>query len=64
MELLELNAMLKSPKIDIPFVRREVSASGANYQWLQKHIGDRNKDLPARLKVLLCLKEKVVINSN
>lgn len=49
----ELNELLKSPKIDIPVFRREVTVTGANYQWLQKHIQTRNKNLDSRVLELL-----------
>lgn len=51
----ELNDLLKSPKIDIPAYRREVTVTGANYHWLQKHIQTRNKNLDNRVLELLDL---------
>lgn len=49
----ELNALLKDPRIDIPPFRREVTATGANYNWLRKHITARNKNLDPKVIELL-----------
>lgn len=48
-----LNELLKDPKIDLPAFRREVTITGANYLWLQKHIQTRNKGLDKRVLELL-----------
>lgn len=57
-ELEELNGLLTDKKIDIPEFRRSVSASGNNYQWLQRNIMIRNPGISARLKNLLGMKDK------
>lgn len=49
----ELNTLLKDPKIDLPAFRREVTTTGANYLWLQKHIQTRNRSLDRRVLELL-----------
>lgn len=54
-ELQELNQILKKTKLGIPEFRRNVSSSGANYQWLQKVLRNR-EEIPSRLKELLNLK--------
>jgi hypothetical protein len=55
-ELEELNILLCDKKIDIPEVRRSVTASGNNYQWLQRNIMIRNPNISDRLKNLLGMK--------
>ena len=57
-ELEELNGLLTDKKIDIPEFRRSVTASGNNYQWLQRNITIRNPGISDRLKVLLSMKVK------
>jgi hypothetical protein len=52
-QLEELNRLLKSKTLDLPDFRRDISPSGNNYNWLQRNIGIRNKDLEPRLKELL-----------
>ncbi len=52
-ELNELNVLLKTEKLDLPDFRKEVSASGCNYSWLQKNIGKKNPKVSQRLKTLL-----------
>ena len=54
-KVAELNELLRDPKIDIPAFRREVTVTGANYLWLQKHIQIRNKSLDKRVLELLDL---------
>lgn len=49
----ELNTLLKNPEIDIPPFRREVTYTGANYNWLRKHITTRNKNLDPKVIELL-----------
>lgn len=58
-ELEELNGLLTDKKIDIPEFRRSVTASGNNYQWLQRNILIRNPNISDRLKNLLGMKVKV-----
>lgn len=60
-ELEELNCLLADKKIDIPEFRRNVSASGNNYQWLQRNILIRNPNINDRLKNLLGIKVKATI---
>jgi hypothetical protein len=55
-QIAEINTHLASPKIDIPPFRREVTITGGNVQWLQKHLTKNNPKLPARLTELLGLK--------
>ena len=57
-ELKELNGLLTDKKIDIPEFRRSVTASGNNYQWLQRNILIRNPNISDRLKNLLGMKVK------
>ena len=57
-ELEELNGLLTDKKIDIPEFRRSVTASGNNYQWLQRNILIRNPNISDRLKNLLGMKVK------
>ena len=57
-ELEELNGLLTDKKIDIPEFRRSVTASGNNYQWLQRNILIRNPNISDRLKNLLGIKVK------
>ncbi len=57
-ELEELNGLLTDKKIDIPEFRRSVTASGNNYQWLQRNILIRNPNTSDRLKNLLGMKVK------
>lgn len=57
-ELEELNGLLADKKIDIPEFRRSVTASGNNYQWLQRNILIRNPKISDRLKNLLGMKVK------
>ena len=57
-ELEELNGLLTDKKIDIPEFRRSVTASGNNYQWLQRNITIRNPGISDRLKMLLSMKVK------
>lgn len=57
-ELEELNGLLTDKKIDIPEFRRSVTASGNNYQWLQRNILIRNPNISNRLKNLLGMKVK------
>lgn len=57
-ELEELNGLLTDKKIDIPEFRRSVTASGNNYQWLQRNILIRNPNINDRLKNLLGMKVK------
>lgn len=57
-ELEELNGFLADKKIDIPEFRRSVTASGNNYQWLQRNILIRNPKISDRLKNLLGMKVK------
>lgn len=57
-ELEELNVLLGDNKIDIPEFRRSVTASGNNYQWLQRNILIRNPNISVRLKNLLGMKVK------
>ena len=52
MLLDELNQLLKSKELDLPFHKREVSRSGNNLSWLNKHAEQRNT-LSPRLKELL-----------
>ena len=52
-EIEELNRLLSDPKINLPDFRKEVTNTGANYSWLQKHVQTRNKDLDPRLLQLL-----------
>jgi hypothetical protein len=53
-DLEELNTLLHNRKIKIPDFRRTVSPSGANYQWLQKHLMIFNQEVvSSRLKELL-----------
>ena len=59
-ELEELNGLLTDKKIDIPEFRRSVTASGNNYQWLQRNILIRNPNISDRLKNLLGMKVKAV----
>lgn len=58
MELDELNSLLADKNIDIPEFRRSVTASGNNYQWLQRNILIRNPGINDRLKNLLGMKIK------
>ncbi len=57
-ELEELNGLLTDKKIDIPEFRRSVTASGNNYQGLQRNILIRNPNISDRLKNLLGMKVK------
>ena len=57
-ELEELNGLLTDKKIDLPEFRRSVTASGNNYQWLQRNILIRNPNISDRLKNLLGMKVK------
>ena len=59
-ELEELNSLLGDKKIDIPEFRRSVTASGNNYQWLQRNIMIRNPNISDRLKSLLGMKVKAM----
>ena len=52
-ELEELNNFLRTSKLDLPSHRKEVLPNGSNFQWLQKNIEKRNKNIPDRLKELL-----------
>ena len=61
MELEELNGLLTNKKIDIPEFRRSVTASGNNYQWLQRNILIRNPNISDRLKNLLGMKVKAAV---
>jgi hypothetical protein len=54
-KLATLNTLLKSKDLDIPDVRREVHKSGANLEWLRKHITKRNQNVPEELTELLAL---------
>ena len=56
-ELVELNTLLKNRKLDLPDFRREVGASGSNYQWLQRNIKIRNPDINPELNKLLGFKK-------
>ena len=60
-ELEELNGLLADKKIDIPEFRRSVTASGNNYQWLQRNILIRNPNISDRLKNLLGMKVKAAV---
>ena len=60
-ELEELNGLLTDKKIDIPKFRRSVTASGNNYQWLQRNILIRNPNISERLKNLLGMKVKAAV---
>lgn len=42
-KLERLNVLLRNSNIDVPDFRRTVTESGANYEWLKKHILVRNK---------------------
>jgi len=57
-QLVELNTLLKSQKLDLPSFRREVRSCGTNFGWLQKHLTMKNPDAPARLKELLGIQER------
>ena len=52
-EIQELNQLLSNPKINLPPFRKEVTITGANYSWLQKHVQAKNKDLDPRILQLL-----------
>ena len=52
-EIEELNHLLANPKINLPAFRKEVTITGANYTWLQKHVQAKNKDLNPRVLQLL-----------
>ena len=52
-QLAELNALIKSANLELPFHKREVHPGGTNYSWLQKNITKRNPNVPDRLKELL-----------
>ena len=55
-EIVELNQLLANPAISLPPFRKEVTVTGANYTWLQKHIQTKNKNLNPRILELLHLK--------
>ena len=55
-ELAELNLLLSDKELDLPSFRRVVSETGANFSWLQRNIGVRNKSIPDRLALLLGFK--------
>lgn len=55
-EIEELNQLLANPAINLPPFRKEVTITGANYTWLQKHIQTKNKNLNLRILELLRLK--------
>lgn len=52
-EIEELNHLLANPKINLPAFRKQVTNTGANYSWLQKHVQAKNKDLDPRILELL-----------
>lgn len=52
-EIEELNVLLANPKIDLPTFRRGITPTGGNYEWLQKHVTIRNKNLNKRILTLL-----------
>lgn len=52
-EIEELNHLLANPKINLPAFRKQVTITGANYSWLQKHVLTKNKDLDPRILELL-----------
>lgn len=54
-ELVELNTLLRSGEINLPFFRKEVKDCGGNYSWLQKNIKKKNPNLPVRIMELLKL---------
>jgi hypothetical protein len=60
-EIEELNRLLKNKKLDLPDFRRTITSSCANYNWLQRNIGVRNKNIDPRLKTLLGFKERPVV---
>ena len=55
-ELQELNNLLAKEAVNLPAFRREVSSTGSNYHWLQKHILKKNNNISDRLKKLLNIK--------
>lgn len=55
-EVIELNLLLKSTKLELPSFKREVTKHCGNYQWLQKNILKRNPNISDRLKQLLDIK--------
>ena len=52
-QIQEINKHLASPTINIPAFRREVTITGGNVQWLQKHLLKSNPDAPKALLDLL-----------
>lgn len=48
----ELNGLLKKTKLNIPEYAREVHATGKNYKWLKKNLGN-NPEVPERIRELL-----------
>jgi hypothetical protein len=54
-QIAELNQLLTNKKLVIPEFRREVYATGGNYQWLQKNIRVKNANVSPRVKELLKL---------
>lgn len=63
-ELKELNSLLKNSNLDLPKFRRVVTKTGANFSWLQRNIGFRNKNLSARLLHLLGQKRPLSTESH
>lgn len=55
-EIEELNTLLANPSINLPAFRKEVTITGSNYTWLQKHVQTKNKDLNPRILELLRIK--------
>lgn len=50
---MRLNTFLSKRSLDIPKLRRYVSENGTNWHWLQKHILQRNPDVPEEIKRML-----------
>ena len=52
-----LNQLLQDQPLDLPSFRKEVSRTGNNYQWLQRNLMKRNKNVSDELKQLLKLSD-------
>jgi hypothetical protein len=49
----KINYLLKNSNLELPPYRKEVTKSGKNIAWLNKHITTKNKNIPDELLMLL-----------